>query len=98
MTITRGSSYLFPAKNLIIITAKMYECQDSMKKLFEDKDPTMIATHAKIIRENSAVMGLDTLTTVLHLCKSINESLPVGTGVTIALLMAAAVEMLEGKA
>lgn len=75
----------------IKLAAKLYRCRDSMKGLFGTEYAANIEPYIKALNDYARRENLDTLKAVLQICdmpKIIN-------GLSCALFMAAAVEIIE---
>lgn len=81
-------------KETIQIAAKMYDCQDTAKKLFKDEYPDKISWYVTTLRGVMEKEKLGELKAVLFVSEldSVKDN-----GMAIILFMAAAVEIIEGK-
>jgi hypothetical protein len=78
------------------LAAKMYEARDSMKFLFGDKYMGKVTEAAKLLRSIAQREKISLMSAVIAACRVVMEKCPVESGVSLGLLTAAAVEMIEG--
>lgn len=76
----------------IKIAAKLYECQESAKKLFQEEYSQKIQWYIDTILRWNKERGTDTLKTVLAICQMQSVQ---SNGMAMMLFLAAAVELIE---
>jgi hypothetical protein len=75
----------------IRVAARLYEIRDSMRRLFGDKFPAIVAPYQQMLERVKAQTGLDDLAAATWLARRVDP----GDGVEIMKIVAAAVETIE---
>lgn len=80
--------------NKVQMAAKIYDARDSMKRLFKDDYPAKMTEYRAYIETSMERNDCDALHAMMHIMKGLQKI--DGSEMNQALIMAAAVEVIEG--